>query len=95
MFASAKSKLDAAGPGADANTVMDALHSATTLRALLVSGLSSGLRNDAADKALAMRQRCAASTCPSPASAATCPPAQQLAWLPGCADALLFAMPPQ
>ncbi len=39
------------------NTVMDVLHSVTTARALLVSGLSSGLRNDAPDRALAMRQK--------------------------------------
>lgn len=39
------------------NAVMDVLHAATTVRALLASGLSSGLRNDAPDNALTMRQR--------------------------------------
>lgn len=37
--------------------VMEVLHAATTVRAILVSGLSSGLRNDAPDHSLAMRQR--------------------------------------
>ncbi len=36
---------------------MEVLHAATTVRALLVAGLSSGLRNDAPDRAIAMRQR--------------------------------------
>jgi hypothetical protein len=35
---------------------MEALHCLTTLRAMLMSGLSSGLRNDAPDSALSMRQ---------------------------------------
>lgn len=39
------------------NTIMDALHAATSVRALLASGLASGLRNDAPDAALSMRQR--------------------------------------
>ncbi|KAL4433837.1 hypothetical protein ABPG75_000278 [Micractinium tetrahymenae] len=56
-FAAAKARLDAAGEAADQNAVMDVLHSVTTVRALLVSGLSSGLRNDAPDRALAMRQK--------------------------------------
>ena len=33
------------------------MHALTGVRALLVSGLASGLRNDAPDSALAMRQR--------------------------------------
>lgn len=41
----------------DENALMDALHSTTSVRALLASGLSSGLRNDAPDKALSMRQK--------------------------------------
>jgi phosphoglucan,water dikinase len=36
---------------------MDVLHAATSVRAMLVSGLTSGLRNDAPDNALAMRQK--------------------------------------
>lgn len=36
---------------------METLHATTTVRALLVSGLSSGLRNDAPDRAIAMRQK--------------------------------------
>ncbi|PRW57887.1 water chloroplastic isoform A [Chlorella sorokiniana] len=56
-FAAAKGRLDAAGEAADLNAVMDVLHAATTVRALLASGLSSGLRNDAPDNAIAMRQR--------------------------------------
>lgn len=39
------------------NTIMDALHAATSVRALLASGLASGLRNDAPEAALSMRQR--------------------------------------
>ena len=42
---------------AELNAVMDALHAATTLRATLGRGLASGLRNDASDTALAMRQK--------------------------------------
>ena len=41
----------------DDNVVMDCLHSLTTVRALLAGGLGWGLRNDAPDTALAMRQR--------------------------------------
>ena len=37
--------------------IMGVAHAATTLRALLLRSLSSGLRNDAPDAALAMRQR--------------------------------------
>ena len=36
---------------------MEVLHAATTVRAVLVAGLASGLRNDAPDSALAMRQK--------------------------------------
>ena len=39
------------------NVLVDALHAATTARALLASGLSSGLRTDAPDSSLSMRQR--------------------------------------
>ena len=37
--------------------LMEVLHAATTVRAVLVAGLASGLRNDAPDSALAMRQK--------------------------------------
>jgi hypothetical protein len=37
--------------------IMGVAHAATTLRALLLRALSSGLRNDAPDAAIAMRQR--------------------------------------
>ncbi len=33
------------------------MHAVTTVRALLSSGLSAGLRNDAPDRALVMRQK--------------------------------------
>lgn len=56
-FNAAKAALDQAGPSADDNIIMDALHGATSIRALLASGLASGLRNDAPDRAMAMRQR--------------------------------------
>jgi len=61
-FYAAKGKLDDAdnnnnGASVDDNTIMDALHAATSVRALLAHGLSSGLRNDASDRAMAMRQR--------------------------------------
>ena len=59
-FLQAKAVLDGAGAGADANLVMDALHGATSVRAAVAAGLGSGLRNDAPDAALVMRQRCAA-----------------------------------
>ncbi|DBA93500.1 hypothetical protein WJX82_005630 [Trebouxia sp. C0006] len=55
-FLQAKGKLD--GNAAPAlNDVMEALHSLTTVRANLAAGLSSGLRNDAPDASMAMRQR--------------------------------------
>ena len=56
-FLAAKATLDGSGNAADDNRIMDALHGATSVRALLASGLSSGLRNDASDRAMAMRQR--------------------------------------
>lgn len=55
-FIDSKSKLDAMKDWNE-NTVMDCMHTLTTVRAMLSSGLSAGLRNDAPDKALAMRQR--------------------------------------
>ncbi|KAL3145446.1 2,3-dihydroxyphenylpropionate/2,3-dihydroxicinnamic acid 1,2-dioxygenase, variant 2 [Trebouxia sp. C0009 RCD-2024] len=55
-FLHAKGKLD--GNGAPPlNDIMEALHSLTTVRANLAVGLSSGLRNDAPDGSMAMRQR--------------------------------------
>lgn len=55
-FFTAKSTLDQqASPSA--NQIMDVLHSVTTVRALLVSGLQSGLRNDAPDASMSMRQK--------------------------------------
>lgn len=39
------------------NELMDVMHSLTTVRALLANGLSSGLRNDAPDSSMIMRQR--------------------------------------
>lgn len=56
-FFAAKAKLDASGAAADGNTLMDAMHALTTVRALLADGLRSGLRNDAPDSSMAMRQR--------------------------------------
>ena len=56
-FIAHKNALDGAGAAADDNTVMDALHSTASVRALLASGLASGLRNDAPDNALSMRQK--------------------------------------
>lgn len=37
--------------------LVEALHALTTVRATLASGLAPGLRNDAPDNAIAMRQR--------------------------------------
>lgn len=56
-FLAAKAKLDGEGPDASPNTLMDALHGVTSVRALLGASLSSGLRNDAPNNAMAMRQR--------------------------------------
>ena len=56
-FLANKESLERAGTGADDNAVMDALHGTATVRALLAAGLNSGLRNDAPDRALSMRQR--------------------------------------
>lgn len=58
-FLAAKARLDERGDDADVPLaeLMGVAHAATTLRALLLRALSSGLRNDAPDAALAMRQR--------------------------------------
>jgi hypothetical protein len=40
------------------NAMVEVLHAVTSVRAVLVNGLSSGLRNDAPDRAIAMRQKC-------------------------------------
>jgi phosphoglucan,water dikinase len=55
-FVLAKRKVDSMD-GWDDNIVMDCMHALTTVRALLSGGLSAGLRNDAPDKALSMRQK--------------------------------------
>lgn len=55
-FILAKRKVDSMSAWDD-NTVMDCMHAVTTVRALLSSGLSAGLRNDAPDRALVMRQK--------------------------------------
>lgn len=56
-FLAAKAKLDAAGDAPPLAEIMGVAHAATTLRAVLLTALRSGLRNDAPDVALAMRQR--------------------------------------
>lgn len=58
-FLAAKARLDERGDSPDVplSELMGVAHAATTLRALLLRALSSGLRNDAPDAALAMRQR--------------------------------------
>lgn len=53
-FLEAKERADA-GDGTD--KLIGALHALTGLRALLLKGLESGLRNDASDDAIAMRQK--------------------------------------
>jgi len=55
-FVLAKRNVDSMGEWND-NVVMDCMHALTTVRAALAGGLSAGLRNDAPDKALAMRQK--------------------------------------
>lgn len=55
-FILAKGKVDTMASWDD-NTVMDCMHALTTVRAALSGGLSAGLRNDAPDRALAMRQK--------------------------------------
>ena len=55
-FISAKRKVDTMQSWDD-NTVMDCMHALTTVRAVLSHGLSAGLRNDAPEKALSMRQK--------------------------------------
>ncbi len=44
LFTAAKAKLDAAGTAGTAQQLMDVMHSLTTVRALLLRPLSSGLR---------------------------------------------------
>ncbi|KAK9806472.1 hypothetical protein WJX73_000758 [Symbiochloris irregularis] len=60
-FLQAKGKADAVGPDAQgpeaAGALIEALHSLTSLRATLAARLSSGLRNDAPDNSISMRQR--------------------------------------
>lgn len=56
-FLAAKAKIDDADTEPQLSEVMGLAHAATTLRAVLLRALSSGLRNDAPDAALAMRQR--------------------------------------
>mmetsp|Transcript_26383 Transcript_26383/g.66311 ORF Transcript_26383/g.66311 Transcript_26383/m.66311 type:complete len:950 (-) Transcript_26383:1236-4085(-) len=53
-FLNAKGKVD--NGNASLQDIMEALHCLTTLRAMLMSGLASGLRNDAPDTALSTRQ---------------------------------------
>lgn len=56
-FLAAKARLDDYQGEPPLSEVMGVAHAATTLRALLLRALSSGLRNDAPDGALSMRQR--------------------------------------
>ncbi|CAL8462111.1 g1642 [Coccomyxa elongata] len=59
-FLEAKGKVDAgaaANQEEEENQTIDALHALTSVRALLLSGLQSGVRNDASEDSLAMRQR--------------------------------------
>jgi hypothetical protein len=56
-FLAAKGALDSAESTATKNQVMDALHGVTSVRALLCAKLGSGLRNDAPDRAMVMRQK--------------------------------------
>ena len=55
--AAAVAQVDNGGTHVPFNDLTEALHTLTTVRALVASGLSSGLRNDAPDRALSMRQR--------------------------------------
>lgn len=60
-FLSLKKDLDSAGsktlgPAELTNKIMEVLHAATTVRAMISSRLQSGLRNDAPNSALSMRQ---------------------------------------
>eukprot|EP00850_Spirogloea_muscicola_P003513 SM000014S00301 [mRNA] locus=s14:501177:507786:- [translate_table: standard] len=61
QFLEAKKKLDSSNGSAAAGGAKDKLlacmHSLTGLRAALLSGLASGLRNDASDESIAMRQK--------------------------------------
>ncbi|KAH7682974.1 phosphoglucan water dikinase protein [Dioscorea alata] len=60
-FLKCKKSLETQEPGNSAeigvNELMKTLQSLTTIRALVVKGLQSGLRNDAPDAAIAMRQK--------------------------------------
>lgn len=56
LFINAKRKVDTMESWDD-NAVMDCMHALTTVRAILSHGLSGGLRNDAPEKALSMRQK--------------------------------------
>lgn len=59
-FLDSKNKADATGSGNDKQereALIGALHSLTGLRALLLKGLESGLRNDASDDSIATRQK--------------------------------------
>jgi len=55
-FVKAKAKLDSSSESS-MNDIVDTLHRLTTVRVILSSGLASGLRNDAPESSLAMRQR--------------------------------------
>lgn len=52
-----KSQETNASTGSEVGILMSTLHSLTKLRSLIVKGLGSGLRNDASDTAIAMRQK--------------------------------------
>ncbi|KAL3702008.1 hypothetical protein R1sor_020030 [Riccia sorocarpa] len=57
-FLNNKTSLDQTSSGGQASDLLiGALHSLTGLRAVLVKGLESGLRNDASDESIAMRQK--------------------------------------
>lgn len=56
-FLAAKARIDDLDQEPQLAEIMGVAHFATTLRALLLRSLSSGLRNDAPDAALAMRQK--------------------------------------
>ncbi|XP_024534041.1 phosphoglucan, water dikinase, chloroplastic isoform X1 [Selaginella moellendorffii] len=56
-FMEKKKKLDEVGDGGNSDMLVGAMHALTGLRAVLLKGLESGLRNDASDDAIAMRQK--------------------------------------
>lgn len=61
-FLAQKKKLDETGEitsdaGRGAEDIITTMHALTSLRAVLIKGLRSGLRNDASDQAIAMRQK--------------------------------------